>query len=309
MLLGHDLDLTAAWDASPVPVPDEQRAAMAQCRINPAGALPNGGAMWWLTNGSATLVCVVNQQRVRQGETLRLNDGDALELGLMRFVVERCEAAFAPEPIPALALAPAPAPAPDNDFELTNLMLIGSTGHPVDARDNPFSDIVDMAYRLDVADVAPDTPKAQNGTDTIAGDELLDVKGPDLMRRLHAQYLRSMRNPNEVEAVDAWSPELARAPGKNTALEDLTQRAIGFDSLYDLLGHGGTIGTVLDGLDTLTHYDLLGAEPTVNVLRLFAPADLVVQGSGLPDLTRREHHMLSADSAAQLEQVPPSPPH
>jgi len=294
MVAGREVDLTAAWATSPVPVPDAQRTAMAHCRISHADTAAGGG-VWWLTNDSAELVCVLNQRRLREGETLSLNDGDVLELGLMRFAVERCEPAFPPQSVPV----------PYAEFELTNLLLLERTGHPIDAHDSPFSDITDIAYRLDV--VAPDAAAAaaEAGTDT-ATDELLDVKGPDLMRRLHAQYLRAMRNPHEVEPVDEWHQELARAPGKSNALEDLTQRAIGFDSLYDILGHGGTIGTVLEGLDTLTHYDLLGAEPAVNVLRLFAPADLVMQASGLPGLTRREHHLLSADSAAHLEQVPPS---
>lgn len=332
MPVGREVDLTAAWAASPVPVPDEQRAAMAHCRIGHAGPEAGDGMGWSVTNHSAELVCVINQQRVRRGDTRRLIEGDALELGLMRFVVERCEPALAPEPVPAVY----------NEFELTNLLLIERTGNPVDAfgrsganadpvtgagdsradasrssrqlidaHDSPFSDIADMAYRLDV--VAPDAARAEEGSDTAAdavtdaaADEVLDVKGPDLMRRLHAQYLRLMRNPHEVEPVGEWNPELARVPSRNNALEDLTQRAIGFDSLYDILGHGGTIGTVLEGLDTLTHCDLLGAEPGVNVLRLFAPADLLVQASGLPNLTRREHHLLSADSAAHLEQLPPS---
>jgi len=297
MVVGHKVDLQPVWKAGPMPVPAEQCAAMALCRISHTGAdtATGGGVLWWVTPGSAELVCAVNQQRLHQGETLRLNDGDVLELGLMRFAVERCQPALDPQSVPASGAAPAPYA----EFELTNLLLLEQTGHPLDTRDSPFSDIADIAYRLDV--VAPDAAAAADGADT-ATDELLDVKAPDLMRRLHARYLRLMRNPHEVEPVDDWNPGLAHTSGKHSELEDLTQRAVGFDGLYDILGHGGTIGTVLEGLDLLSDYELLGAEPGVDVLRLFAPVDLMASDTALPSLTRREHHMLSADSAAHLGQ-------
>ena len=335
MLAGRDVDLAVAWDASPVPVPDAQRAAMAQCRIGHAAQTSDtarsDAGPWWVANGSAELACTVNQQRVRHDETLGLNEGDVLELGLMRFVVER-------QAQPAVE-----APLHYNGFELTNLLQIERTGNPVDAFTNsaqthasrplidaherPFSDIADVAWRLDA--VAPEVVRGQDATSLAASSEMpsakgdpgavgsneLDAGGNDLpearavdpLQRLHAQYLRLMHNPHEVAPLDGWNPELARASGKASELEDLTLRAVGFDSLYDILGQGGTIGTVLEGLDTLSDYELLGAEPGVDVLRLFAPAGLAMRESGLPGLTRREHHMLSADSAAHLEQSA-SPP-
>ena len=335
MVAGYDVDLAVAWDASPVPIPDAQRAAMAQCRIGQAarasGTAPSDAGPWWVANGSAGLACTVNQQRVRPDETLGLNEGDVLELGLMRFVVER-------QAQPAVE-----APLHYNGFELTNLLQIERTGNPVDAFTDParslaspqsidthesaFSDIADVAWRLDAA--APEAVRGQGATSLAASSEMLDAEsapgavgtneldagGDDLpearavdpLQRLHAQYLRLMHNPHEVAPLDGWNPELARASGKASELEDLTLRAVGFDSLYDILGQGGTIGTVLEGLDTLSDYELLGAEPGVDVLRLFAPAGLAMRESGLPGLTRREHHMLSADSAAHLEQSA-SPP-
>ena len=335
MVAGYDVDLAVAWDASPVPIPDAQRAAMAQCRIGQAarasGTAPSDAGPWWVANGSAGLACTVNQQRVRPDETLGLNEGDVLELGLMRFVVER-------QAQPAVE-----APLHYNGFELTNLLQIERTGNPVDAFTDParslaspqsidthesaFSDIADVAWRLDAA--APEAVRGQGATSLAASSEMLDAEsapgavgtnepdagGNDLpetraadpLQRLHAQYLRLMHNPHEVAPIDDWNPALSRASGKASELEDLTLRAVGFDSLYDILGQGGTIGTVLEGLDTLSDYELLGAEPGVDVLRLFAPAGLATRESGLPGLTRREHHMLSADSAAHLEQSA-SPP-
>ena len=359
MVAGCDVDLAVAWDASPVPIPDAQRTAMAQCRIGQAarasGTAPSDAGPWWVANGSAGLACTVNQQRVRPDETLGLNEGDVLELGLMRFVVERCEPGPTALPVSGAAIeasdatllrqagSAVEAPLHYNDFELTNLLQIERTGNPVDAFTDParslaspqsidthesaFSDIADVAWRLDAA--APEAVRGQGATSLAASSEMLDAEsapravgtnepdagGNDLpatraadpLQRLHAQYLRLMHNPHEVAPIDDWNPELARASGKASELEDLTLRAVGFDSLYDILGQGGTIGTVLEGLDTLSDYELLGAEPGVDVLRLFAPAGLAMRESGLPGLTRREHHMLSADSAAHLEQAA-SPP-
>mgnify|MGYP003584967675 CR=1 FL=1 len=60
------------------------------------------------------------------------------------------------------------------------------------------------------------------------------------------------------------------------------------------------------GLDVPSGPEMLGEEVGVNILRLFAPDDLRddlgIDSARLPELTLREHHMLTLDSAASFDQ-------
>ena len=337
---GLVLTMEQAFIASPVPVPPEQLGAAAQCQVFSAGAIPGGGAMWWLSNGSAELVCIVNDQRLPQGEKVRLNEGDAIELGLLQFVVEpRADAQSAPAQEHQAVPSPTTTAAkPDiyADFELTDLLRAESSSRRadtpahhtlrakasrefIDAHDNPFNDITDVSYRIGV--VQPASPpttatavapaSAEPSAQATQAEPPVSEEGQDpaaeLMRHLHAEYLRLMHNPGEPVAAMNWSLRDNPPQRDEQTLHDLTQDAARFESLYDILGHGADIQTILDSLDTLSDTNVLAEDPKVNVLRLFAPDDLLMQETRLPGLTRREHHALSADSAAALDLKRPDP--
>jgi hypothetical protein len=335
-----------------VAIAPDQVAAAERCSVHSKGVLPGGAPLWWLANEGAELVCTVNQRRLAHGEEVRLNDGDAIELGLLHFVIETYQAHGQPPHLADTHPANAPSPTPPTPptasqgadaharFELTDLLRGDDALHAVEAaahtaaharhhrqsvvaHADPFNDIADTAYRLDVAapvttlplDPTAALPSPPGGnavdgaiTDPATGADETGETGAasaEVLRHLHAEYLRLMHNPNEPTSAMDWSLHDPRNGGSGPrgehALHDLTQDAERFESLYDILGHGANIESIMSGLDTLTDTDLLADDPKVNVLRLFAPADLLMQEAGLPGLTRREHHALSADSAAALD--------
>lgn len=201
-------------------------------------------------------------------------------------------------------------------LNLTLFRAIESATAFAKLRGNPFNDITDVSYRIGVvrpdatltaAPIAAEPPSQANDAalptaepNDLDPDEPVDASA-DVMRHLHAEYLRLMHNPGEPEAAMNWSLRDNPPERADQALHDLTKDAERFESLYDILGQGANIQTILDGLDTLSDTNLLAEDPKVNVLRLFAPDDLLMQEARLPGLTLREHHALSADSAAALD--------
>ncbi len=145
------------------------------CRI----AWHGQGKGWQLSNGSHTLMCVRNGDRVQGGAAV----GDTLELGLLRFVLEKEESRF-PERERVLAEAPPaprspvidrkvahPRPRADrqNAFDLRDLdrRSIESGGRQVDTLADPFG-------VLDIAGA-----RSRLGTDTLA--ELLgEIPRPEM---------------------------------------------------------------------------------------------------------------------------------
>lgn len=63
---------------------DAQWRAANQCRLAWLGQ----GKGWHLTNGSHSLVCALNGERVTADKPMAVLPGDTLELGLLRFVIE-----------------------------------------------------------------------------------------------------------------------------------------------------------------------------------------------------------------------------
>ncbi len=313
---GDAFSMRDTFAASPVPLSPEDWAAASQCRARSVGTALDDTATWCLVNGAGDLACAINQRLLQRGEKAPLHAGDVIELGLLQFVVEEQTAS----PIHSDRHAHAA-------FKLTDLLDADSSPNAavplarhslqaktsrqlIDAHADPFDDIADAAYRIDVAAPAvrahaePARPDAADGTAADEADDPTD----DVMRHLHAEYLRLMHNPNEPVAAMDWSRHDLSPRHADETLHDLTQDAARFESVYDILGHSADIEAILNGLDTLNDTDVLAEDPRVNVLRLFAPADLLVQETGLPSLTRREHHALSADSAAAWDRMPPARP-
>jgi hypothetical protein len=287
---GRALALTGVLAASPVAIPSDQQAAAAHCRIVDEGRLPDGHAIWWLINQSAELRCGINGQPIAQGERARLNEGNVLDIGMTRCVVETTEPALRPTD-GVLDDMPAPGQAdPAPGFQLADLL----TEH-ADAVQYPASAVSDASPH-DIADAGQETaPSSETTTQAPESDEARQLIGA-----LHAEYLRLLRDPRGFAPTQEWSPHRG-SPEHGNAVGELQGDEGRRDGLYDLLGADDAMASVLAGLDSLGEHDLLEPEAHVDVLRLFAPHDLREERHPVPELTRREHHVLTADSAAPTD--------
>lgn len=195
---------------------------------------------------------------------------------------------------------------PYPDFALTDL-LAGDAGVARRSSDignaMPLHDIADVASLLDPST----TGIALQGHPPPSGTAA-NTPGPDpdlqLMHGLHAEYVQLMRDPYGYASTQTRHSHRLEPVD---ALDVLQSEEHDRDDVYDLLGESDAIGPVLAGLDPFGEHDILEPEPHVEVLRLFAPDELREQRSAVPVLTRREHHVLSADSALNADTWIPSP--
>ena len=271
---GQALSLGALADLSPVAVPQDTRAALQQCRVQPAAGA--NGTPWWLRNLGCTLRCTVNAASIGVGEALHLQDGDIIELGLVQIRFQ----AGASAPLSATPTAATP-PAPDGPaFRLTDLGHLAAPtswrSSPAPGAEAPFAGIVDAFDGHEPASAPGDAepaPAPRQATPTPGVDDVPEPAADHtgVMESLHRQYLRLMQNPNDPQMAGRWAapdvPVQSRAP----SFEELSRQAASRD-LYDILGHTTAIDPILQRLDTLSEHDILQPPATVDVLRLFAPA-------------------------------------
>lgn len=306
---GQALSLQAIADQSPVAVPADTLAALQQCRVEPAAG--SSGTQWWLRNLDCTLRCAVNASSLGVGEALPLRDGDLIELGLVQigFQVGAYAPAATTAPAAPMALSGAAgAPgAPDTAlFRLTDLVQLAAPAswHPTSPAqaDTPFAGIADAFDGQAAKPPQPHIGAPLPATTPAGADDTHESTAhpPGVMEALHRQYLRLMQNPNDPQMAGRWAtPELgvhALAP----SFDELRQQAVSRD-LYDILGHSAAIDPILERLDTLSEHDILRLPAPVDVLRLFAPTERSSTEAGLPGLTRRDHHGVTADSAMRLQ--------
>lgn len=274
------------------------------CSLQSVG--PVEQPVWILGNSSHELVCSVNQQMLTAGSQLRLDHGDAIELGLTRLVVSL----DASQALPDLPLDPPPEQAPAENaapFDLTDLDTPAERSPLAqDERYGPSrADFGDLIALTDEPLVSAAAPQAQFGSGA-ERPQPEQAAEHDPLQVLHTQYLARLRNPVHGDDQDLWS-DIVRGDSSWHAdpMQQWMQAAGPGASLDDLLGQSHSIDSVLQGLDALGATDVLEPEPFDSVMHLFAPEHLrervpdsllaLVQRS-LPGLTRREHHSLSLDS-------------
>lgn len=180
---------------------------------------------------------------------------------------------------------------PHPEFALTDLSA-DEGPRPSDTRDT-LHDIADTGYLTDLPTPATANREAAPHSGMVANTPWAG-RDSQLMDELHAEYVQLMRDPYARASSQAWHGQLFAPP---RALDEFKSEECDHDDVYDLLGETDEIGSVLAGSNLLGEHDILEPEAHVEVLRLFAPADLHDVRSEVPELTRREHHLLSADSA------------
>lgn len=306
---GQALSLQAIADRSPLAVPSDTLAALQQCRVEPAAG--SSGTQWWLRNLDCRLRCAVNASSLGVGEALPLRDGDLIELGLVQigfqagaYAPAAATAPMAPMPLPGAPGAPS---ATDTAlFRLTDLVQLAAPAswQPTSPAtvDTPFAGIADAFDGQAAKPPQPHTGAALPAMASAdAGDQPEHMSHPaGVMEALHRQYLRLMLNPNDAQMAGRWATPEVGVHALAPSFDELRQQAVSRD-LYDILGHSAAIDPILERLDTLSEHDILRPPAPVDVLRLFAPTDRSSTEAGLPGLTRRDHHGITADSAMRLQ--------
>ncbi|MCY1292808.1 hypothetical protein D9M68_264600 [compost metagenome] len=157
-------------------------------------------------------------------------------------------------------------------------------GHSPADKDDPFS-LLDPTVRT--------TPAEPVGT---ALAEPVDV-----LEQLQREAEAALRDPNyvsahavSVAAADEFTPN---TPDPDP-LHALARAGRGKDSLLELLDGPASIEGLTEPLESLDGHELFAVRPAPDVLRLFA-GDIVPtrQRDIAAPLTRREHHLVSMDSA------------
>lgn len=303
---GQACSLQAVAALSSVAVPADTQVALQQCRVEPAE--DSVGTPWWLRNLGSAQRCTVNASALGAGETVPLQDGDLIELGLVQIVFRTGTsrpAATSAAATTVASLSPSPAsgiPA----FRLTDLVQQAQPAAWqaafVAQDDAPFADIVDAFDGLGAGLSPPfSVPLPQEPAAAQAHDGPEPALPADgVMDHLHQQYLRLMRSPHDPQMAGRWATQEVAVRSQAPGFDELRRQAASRD-LYDILGHSAAIDPILQGLDTLSESDILRPAARVDVLRLFAPAERPHADAALPGLTRSDHHRTTADSAMRLQ--------
>lgn len=266
---------------------DEHRRQADLCRIGLQGRI------WHLSNEGHSLACALNGERVPAGAVLPVSDGDVLELGLLRFIVEVAVAAEA-------------------DVAAFDLRDLAPTSNRAE---DPFGALdIDGARPQTVADplavllgelplVNVRTVKEQatiSPTVQVTGTGSSDA----LFNDLHDGFVRAVRDPARLGDSTMWESGHALLDESTTnTFEDLTRHAVAaYPLVRDLLHGREKLDQTLDGFASLGSVSLEAEKPD-EVLRLFAPELAHGAKTAIPSLTRREHHALSPDSPMPVERV------
>lgn len=292
-----------------------QWRAASQCRI------ARDGKGWQLVNGSETMVCTVNGERILRLHASPLAVGDAVELGLLHFEVA-CEPG-APTPVPPVgpqAIGIAIVDADADAFDLRNL-AVQEEGTNRARNDDPFG-VLDIAG----AEARPMTDSlaeclGEAVTPPSSATRALAVthdapersaEGPAatsvtlLMEGLHAEYVRVVQDPAQLAGRADWEHLLAADGEPAPTLGDLRKEALPYSLLGDILRPRESIDQLLAGFAHLGPDTFFAGGDSADVLHLFA-ADLARSArTALPSLTRREHHDVSPDSHMRLGATRPA---
>jgi hypothetical protein len=282
------------------------------CRI--AWHSETGG--WKLTNGSYTLMCVCNGERVQTGVAVPVAAGDTLELGLLRFVLETGEDELL-EPARATTETPGISrqAVADRRTIKSSPHVGASSGFDLGGLDNRSRDSDTLADPFGVLDIAGARPRP--GMDTLA--ELLGERprseartapavqplanpghAASLLDELHEEFVRVVQDPDQLAGRTDWEGFLAFGTETAPTLEELSRQAAPYPLLRDILLPREGIDRIIEEFEPLARSGLLDAVPSEDVLDLFAPELAREAKPPLPSLTRREHHDLSPDSHVRI---------
>lgn len=271
---------------------------------------------WWLYGAAGDWVCTLNGKALPLQQTVRLNDGDVIEIGFVRLQVKLQAAAALPVPASSASGHNA---ADTSAFELVDLALGDGRQPSREGSQKPDDDISDL-INDNTAEPAMQTPVAA----TVAANPtqtplVADKASVDPLSSLHEAYLRRLRSPLYNDPLEHWQ-SIQRTERMQTQdpLQHLQKLAGADPGLSDLLGQSHLIADTMASFDNLSAVDILAPEPFDSLMHLFAPEEFVQaqathnadsvdtpMATLLPGLTRREHHSLSLDSAMPIQKAKP----
>ncbi|MBO9641604.1 MAG: TagK domain-containing protein [Pseudacidovorax sp.] len=267
---------------------------------------------WQLSHGGAGLAFTLNGRRMALGETVALRAGDELEIGLVRLVVEYAGIAGVMEEGEPRAW-PAVGRQPEPEFDLRDLAGTSVAGPmPVEserAAEDPFSVLGLDAVRsapaedpwLALLGLDPGPMGTVSAPPSAAQPSARAAQpGMPLLEQLHEEFVRAVRDPTGLPRPWDWAETSPDQPGQAPSFEALCEEARSFALLRDILQPREDMDRLIDQFPSLGEGDLLAVEGEPDVLRLFAPELVAGLSPAVPDLTRREHHALAADSAVRL---------
>lgn len=301
-----------------------ERQSDAQWRVANLCRIAWHGKGWTLSNGSHTLMCVRNGERIQGGTAVSLAVGDTLELGLLRFVLEKEEGRF-PErervlvEVPPVSRSPVvdrkvthPRPRVDrqNTFDLRDLDTrnVESGGRQVDTLADPFG-VLDIAGARPrpvtdtLAELLGEIPRPEVRTVPHAARQARPPADPGpaaVLDELHDEFVRVVQDPAQLAGRTDWEGFLAFRGEPAPTLEELRKQAEPYALLRDILQPRESIDRIIEAFEPLVRPGLLDADPAEDVLGLFAPELARDARVPLPSLTRREHHELSPDSHVRI---------
>ncbi|SFO52062.1 hypothetical protein SAMN05216567_10167 [Variovorax sp. OK605] len=263
---------------------------------------------WQLLNGSFTLTCVVNGERVPGGGSVPIAEGDSLELGLLRFVVERGEGEASEDPTPVASGSKGPIAQEPSAFDLRELAAHAEDGAGMAMHPSPFGMLgVSGAGGRSTQDVLSALMDSSAQTTPHAAP-VLSPEAPlprsdeplTLLDELHDEFVRVVRDPGQLAGRTDWEGLLATGGEPAPSLDDLQRQAEPYALLRDILLPREGIDRIIEEFEPLAHSGLLDAAEPEDVLSLFAPELARDAKVPLPGLTRREHHALSPDSHVRI---------
>jgi hypothetical protein len=279
------------------PLSETERDILQQAKLvlqkNAAATPPR----WQARCHGQALACAVNDTRLKQGESLPIQPGDRIDIGLLRLGIvpadETASRSWQQESEPSGKEA-----TPAESFELDRLADTPQWEAP-DKENNPFDLIGVHDTRLD--DAQQDSPEISE-TPAPAPEE-------DILVRLANEYAQVILNPDHLlpQPLEETTP----AP-ENPAVSYLDISHHGQEwktdqSLEDFVAGKLTIQAILDRLGIDDFQPLEVSEPVDEVLALFAQDRVLKRTERLPARTRRDHHRISLDSYYQPEESSGNP--
>lgn len=271
---------------------------------------------WQLCNGSYTLMCACNGKRVRAGAMVPVAVGDTLELGLLRFVLEQGVEEVPEGTHAALEMQDAPLALPKKEegsqtvlprvFDLLDLNGQHSEdGRRIDPLADPFG-VLDIAGARSrpagdtLAALLDERPRLETRTTPSARPPLDAGPAGVLLDELHEEFVRVVQDPGQLSGSASWDGFMVLGAEVAPTLEELSRQAATYPLLRDILLPREGIDQVIEAFEPLARSGLLDAEPSPDVLGMFAPELARGAKVSLPSLTRREHHDLSPDSHIRI---------
>ncbi|WP_018607277.1 TagK domain-containing protein [Uliginosibacterium gangwonense] len=314
-----------------VDVDHDYLGQIAEIRLQSEGAAFQ--RIWWISNHSRALMCVVNGSPLPYGQQMRLNEGDEVEVGVTGFVVLLS--------LPDLALSnieptfgasfvesPSSQQGGASDFDLTKLAPTQEENGFAESGLEMFSGWVDtpdsiepvllkgelgssqQSSALETTPISVEEKKESAATGVAwEKDSDFEISEDELMVSLHRQYLEVLHNPGHLDDEHLWV-RIDRGVKHDIVdpMQVLMSQAGSHHGVSDLLGQVQGIDEVITRIDGLGETDILAPAPFPNVMQLFAPESMLreeqppslLRPAQVPSLTLREHHVVSIDSGMNV---------